>query len=346
MTGVVDTAAIRDEERFDEDRVAAYLTAHLPHLVGDAEIVFEQFPGGKANLTYLARAGDIELVIRRPPLGPVAPKSHDMAREHRVLSALHAVYPKAPQAHLLCEDASIMGKPFFVMERRVGHVIRESWPTALTEAGVDAATVAAHLVAALAELHLVDHDAIGLGDLGRPDGFVERQVAGWTERWHRASEDPHPVMEELTTRLAAAIPAPQAATLLHNDFKLDNTMVGGDGSIVAVLDWDMSTIGDPLVDLGTTLAYWGVPGPAGVVAGVALSEAMPLGEVVERYADATGLDVTDVDWYQALALMRIAVIVQQIYIRYLRGQTTDNRFAGLGALVTPLAESGLETLEK
>jgi aminoglycoside phosphotransferase (APT) family kinase protein len=339
-----DTAPIRPEERFDEERVAAHLRAHLPDMVGDNQIEFEQFPGGKANLTYLVRAGGTELVLRRPPLGPVAPKAHDMAREYRVLSVLHRAYPKAPQAYLLCEAPDVMEKPFFVMERRVGHVIREAWPSQLDAAGVTADAVGGRLVDALAELHAVDHGAVGLSDLGRPEGFVERQVAGWTQRWHRAREDDIPAMDRVADALGRSIPAPQASVLLHNDFKLDNTMIGGSGEVVAVLDWDMATIGDPLVDLGTTLAYWGGPGPTAVIAAdsVVLGEAMGLDEVVDRYAAATGLDVTGVDWYRALAMFRIAVIVQQIYIRYRRGQTNDERFAELGATVEPLAEAALE----
>lgn len=338
-----DTAPIRPDERFDEERVGAYLRERLRHVLGDAPVEFAQFPGGKANLTYLVRAGETELVLRRPPLGPVAPKAHDMAREYRVLSVLHAVYPKAPRAFLLCEDPAVMDKPFFVMERRRGHVIRDSWPPELADSP---RLVGENLVDALAELHRVDLEAIGLGDLGRPDGFVERQVSGWTQRWERARHEDVPAMEEVARRLGSSVPAPQAVALLHNDFKLDNTMVGSDGRIVAVLDWDMATIGDPLVDLGTMLAYWGAPGPAAAVAAdsVMMGEAMSIAEVATRYAAATGFDVSSADWYRALGLFRVAVIVQQIYVRYLRGQTADERFAGLGALVEPLAEGALEIL--
>jgi len=321
--------------------VGAYLRQHLPDVVGDHEIHFEQFPGGKANLTYLARVGDRELVLRRPPVGPVAPKAHDMAREYRVLSVLHAAYPKAPQAYLLCEDPAVMDKPFFVMERRHGHVVRGVWPEELVAAGVTPRHVGENLVDALAELHGVDPMAIGLGDLGHPDGFVERQVSGWAGRWQKARHEDVPAMDRVAARLASTLPAPQSVALLHNDFKLDNTMIGGDGRVVAVLDWDMATIGDPLVDLGTMLAYWGAPGPAAAVAADSLmvGEAMAIDEVAERYAAATGFDVSNADWYRALGLFRVAVIVQQIYIRYLRGQTSDERFAVLGALVPTLAEA-------
>lgn len=343
-----DTAPIRPEERFDTDRLAGYLREHLPDLAGDEPVEFEQFPGGKANLTYLARAGDVELVLRRPPLGPVAPGSHDMRREYRVLSVLHRVFPPAPRAYLLCEDATVMGDVFFVMERRRGEVIREAWPAGLPDSDVLRRTIAEHAVDALADLHLVDYPRLGLSDLGRPEGFVARQVAGWTDRWHRAKDDEVPAMEELADALTAAVPGPQRAVLLHNDFKIDNLMVDATGGVVAVFDWDMATIGDPLVDLGTALAYWAAPGdvtyPLFEMLCYSLAPVMGRGELVDRYASRTGFDVDGLGFYEALALFRIAVIVQQIYIRWRKGQTSDERFSVLGALVPPLAGVALERL--
>jgi aminoglycoside phosphotransferase (APT) family kinase protein len=342
----VDTAPIRPDERFDEERVEAYLRGGMPDVIGDNPVVFEQFPGGKANLTYLARAGNTELVLRRPPLGPLAPGAHDMTREYRVLSVLHQSYPKAPRALLLCEDPEVMGAPFVVMERRQGHVVRESWPPAIRVDDAFRRRVGSNLVDALAELHLVDHEALGLGDLGRPEGFVERQVAGWAGRWDRAKDRDLPAMDEVARRLAAALPTPQAATLLHNDFKLDNTMINETGSIVAVFDWDMSTTGDPLVDVGTTLAYWSGGGLGSFAAAdsVVFGDAFGPPDIIERYADATGFDLAGIDWYRALGLFRIAVIVQQIYIRWVRGQTKDDRFEGLGELVPPMAEAAAALL--
>lgn len=343
-----DTAPIRPEEAFDAGRVAAYLHEHVGSLVGDHEIVFDQFPGGKANLTYRATAGDVELVLRRPPLGPVAPGSHDMRREYRVLSVLHEAYPPAPRAYHLCEDPAVMGDVFFVMERRRGEVIRERWPDALPDTDEFRRRLAERSVDALGALHLVDHEALGLGDLGKPDGFVERQVAGWSDRWRRARDVDVPAMDLLAERLAAAVPGPQRANLLHNDFKIDNLMCDADARVVAVFDWDMATIGDPLVDLGTALAYWSGPDdptyPVFGSQGYTLAPVMAKPEIVERYAAATGFDVGGLGFYEALALFRIAVIVQQIYIRWKRGQTGDERFAVLGAMVPPVAEYGLEIL--
>jgi aminoglycoside phosphotransferase (APT) family kinase protein len=342
-----DTAPIRSEERFDEGAVARHLREHLPELVGDHPIRYAQFPGGKANLTYLVSAGDTELVLRRPPLGPVAPGSHDMGREHRVLSVLYQAYPAAPRAYLYCDDPAVMDKPFVVMERRRGFVVREVWPAALDPSVAFRVAVAANLVDRLADLHMVDYSALGLGDLGKPEGFAARQVKGWTDRWERARTDPVPEMDALAIALGARVPQPQRAVLLHNDFKLDNTMLDATGSVVAVMDWDMSTLGDPLIDLGTTLSYWGGTGGAmDLVAAdaVALGEVMDHRAVAERYARRTGLDLADLAWYRALGTFRIAVIVQQIYIRFVRGQTSDPRFAGLGAVVAPLAKSGLDLI--
>ncbi len=340
-----DTAPIRDEERFDEAVVAAHLRSQLPDLVGSAAISFSQFPGGKANLTYLVTAGDVELVLRRPPLGPVASGSHDMAREYRVLAVLHRAYPPAPRSVYFCDDPAVMGKPFLVMERRRGFVVRGKWPPALDGSAEFRRAVAGRLVDRLADLHLVDYAALGLSDLGRPEGFTDRQVRGWADRWARAKTDDVPEMDELGRQLGRATPQPQRSVLLHNDFKLDNTMLDNAGEVVAVFDWDMCTLGDPLVDLGTTLAYWG--GDGGVVdlvAGdaVALGDVMDAATVAQRYAGRTGLDLTDVDWYRGLGTFRIAVIVQQIYARFARGQTTDRRFASLGAVVQPLARAGLD----
>lgn len=343
-----DTAPIRPDERFDEERVADHLRRNLPDLLGGSSIVFEQFPGGKANLTYLARAGDVELVLRRPPLGEVAPRSHDMAREYRVLSVLHSAFPQAPEALHFCGDPEVMGKPFFVMERRRGEVIREEWPPSVdgTEAG--RRTVAGNLIDTLADLHLVDHVALGLGDLGRPEGFTTRQVEGWTERWIRAQHHEVPAMDALGERLLSRVPAPQRAVLLHNDFKLDNTMIGSGGDVVAVFDWDMATLGDPLVDLGTALSYWGGTGSKTRMVtsdATAPGVVMPAEEAARRYAVRTGLDLGELDWYRALGSFRIAVILQQIHIRWVRGQTRDERFAVLGDLVGPLAEGALESLD-
>jgi aminoglycoside phosphotransferase (APT) family kinase protein len=340
---VSDTSPIRDEERFDERQVSDYLLASVDGL--EPPLRFEQFPGGKANLTYLSvDASGTELVLRRPPLGDVAPGSHDMAREHRVLSVLWRSFPKAPRALVFCGDPQIMGKEFFVMERRHGTVIREQWP--YSEPARRERT-ASSLVDTLAELHLVDYEALGLATLGRPQGFVERQASGWTDRWQRAKTRDLADMDAAASALVLP-PDPQRAVLLHNDFKLDNTMVDDDGVIIAVFDWDMATVGDPLVDLATTLAYWAdSDAPTYGIFGATAAEMAPYlrpEDAAARYAAATGLDVSDLDYYLGLAYFRIAVIVEQIFARYVGGQTTDERFAGLGSLVPPLAAAANRSL--
>ena len=344
-----DTAPIRPEERFDEVVVAGYLRSHLPELFGDGPIRFDQFPGGAANLTYRAVAADgSEFVLRRAPLGAVARSGHDMEREHRVLSRLWRAYDLAPRAHHFCSDPDVMGKPFFVMERRHGTVVRRTWPPGMADDPAMQRVTAMSLVDALSDLHRVDPAAVDLADLGRPDGFVSRQIDGWTRRWEAAATRTVPDMGTAATLLANNIPSPQQATILHNDFKLDNTMIGGDGRLVAVFDWDMATLGDPLVDVGTLLAYWAQPDdPTFLVFGeraVAIGEVMPKAEVRERYAERSGLDLSGITFYEGLAMFRIAVIIEQIYARFLAGQTTDQRFAAFEPIAPLLASAAVRHL--
>lgn len=345
---MIDTAPIREEERFDESAVAAYLRTRLPELFAEGAISFDQFPGGAANLTYRAVAEDGgEFVLRRAPLGEVAEGGHDMSREYRVLSRLWRAYPLAPRALHYCDDSRVMGKPFFVMERRIGTVVRRTWPESLSEPAAQRG-VAESLVDGLADLHGVDPAAVGLDDLGKPEGFVSRQIQGWTRRWHAAATRPVADMEASSGLLSEMIPQAQRAAILHNDYKLDNTMVGEGGTLVAVFDWDMSTRGDPLVDAGTLLAYWAQPGdptyPVFGDRGVAIGDVMPKDEVRERYARRTGLDLSEVSFYEALALFRIAVIIEQIYARYVSGQTTDERFAAFEPIAPSLAKACRELL--
>jgi aminoglycoside phosphotransferase (APT) family kinase protein len=346
---VSDTTPIRPDEQFDEERVAAYLRIHIGELVGSGPIEFLQFPGGAANLTYLARTQRVELVLRRAPLGSVAKGGHDMEREYRVLSRLWKSYPPAPRAYHYCDDPDVMGKPFFVMERREGLIVRLTWPP---EIGADEAirrSVTENVVDGLAALHQIDPDAVGLGDLGRPEGFVMRQVDGWLRRWQAAKTREVADMDRAAEILSSTIPDPQATVLLHNDYKLDNTMVDGEGSLVAVFDWDMATRGDPLVDLGTLMAYWVDPAAPsyGVLAGygVPLAPLMSKQEVADRYSEATGLDVQRFPYYEGLALFRVAVIVEQIYARYASGQTEDDRFAMFEPAAPILARAAVIALD-
>ena len=342
-----DVIEVRPDERFDEARLAAYLRGRLTGV--DSDMRVRQFGGGKANLTYLLSfAGGTEYVLRRPPLGPYAPSAHDMGRENRVLSVLYRAFPYAPRVYHFCEDEAVIGAPFVIMERCHGVVVREAMPQQFAAKPEAPRQMSEALVDALAAFHAVDYAALGLSELGRPAGFVERQVAGWMRRWERAKLDDSAAVTTIHAWLEANRPRSAAASLVHNDYKLDNTMFAADdpARVVAILDWDMCTLGDPLSDLGALLTYWTQPDDPPHVKAI---RTMPEGDyafmtreaVALRYAAASGCDVSDMKYYHVLGIFRLLVILQQIYIRYVRGQTQDARFAALGGSVTALAEWAL-----
>jgi aminoglycoside phosphotransferase (APT) family kinase protein len=340
----VDTIEVRPDERFDQARLADYLRGKLPG--SDQPLTVRQFGGGVANLTYLLSYGQLEYVLRRPPLGPVAQSAHDMRREYRVLSVLHQAYPFAPRAFLHGDDPSIIGAEFVVMERRHGLVVRRKLPEAYAGQPGAARQMSLALVEALADLHTVDYAAIGLGDLGRPAGFVERQIEGWYRRWQAAKTDDVPEMDAVYQWLRGHVPASAQFSLVHNDFKLDNAMLAADdpGRIVAIFDWDMATLGDPLSDVGTLLAYWTEPGDPAYQQALSMMPVGPLGfasraELVERYAERSGRRVDHINFYRTLGIFRVVVIIAQIYIRFVRGQTQDQRFAALGPAIRPMARA-------
>lgn len=250
-------APTRPGEELDIVRLQAYLLEHLPGAKGRLEVL--QFPSGFSNLTYLLRLGERELVLRRPPFGANIKTAHDMGREYRILSALKPVYPKVPRPLLYCPDDSVIGAPFYLMERLHGVVLRTQPPPDLTPELMRRICQAA--LEALVELHSLDYQKAGLGDLGRPEGYVERQVRGWTERYQKARTETVPGMEQAMEWLTAHIPASSSAALIHNDFKYDNLLLNPADltQVMAVLDWEMATLGDPLMDLGTTLGYWAEP---------------------------------------------------------------------------------------
>ena len=325
----------RPDENLDISLLEGFLREHLPQSEGDLhDLHVLQFPGGRANLTYLITFGDTEYVLRRPPLGPIAPSAHDMGRENRVLSRLYAHFHLAPRSFLYCEDESVIGAPFQVMERRHGVVIREQIPAPFS--GDDAAErhIGEMLVDVMADLHLVDRKKAGLEDLGRPEGFVERQLEGWAGRWDKSAHEDNPEMSRLVHWLRKHRTESRYVALLHNDYKLDNVLVSNRvaGQAVAVLDWDMCTSGDPLMDLGYLLNHWADPSdPAEWLASTSMPSIAPgfprRAEAIERYAERTGFDVSNIHWYYAFSAMKLAVIIQQIFIRYHRGQTRDERFA-------------------
>ncbi|HTV91000.1 MAG TPA: phosphotransferase family protein [Stellaceae bacterium] len=353
----------RPDEALDTGRLEPYLRTRLAGADGPLEV--RQFGGGKANLTYLLRfdtaGAPAEFVLRRPPLGPIPPGAHDMRREHRVLSVLHQRFPLAPQSLLLCEDESVIGAVFIVEERRRGFVVRDDVPSEFADRPALNRRIGEALVDALADLHRVPAEAIGLGDLGRPEGYAERQLAGWTRRWHAAQGGEAaersaglwaPVVDWLGRKLPQLPPTGGAAALLHNDYRLDNCLVDAadPGRIEAVLDWDMCTRGDPLADLGYVLNYWVEPDDPPEWREIA---AMPTwrpgfpsrAQAIERYAARTAFDVGAIGWHQVFAAFKLAVIIQQIYIRYVRGQTQDRRFQHYYRRVLGLADKARDLMD-
>ena len=353
-----DTSAVRSGEELDRAALLEYLDRNLAE--GAFEIEIQQFPHGHSNLVYLVRTGVREYVLRRPPLGPVAPKAHDMAREYRVLEAVHPHFPEAPRVFLLCEDPAVIGSTFFLMERRRGIVIRDSIPAELAALPDYPRLVSEAFIDCLVRLHSVDISPPGLSALGKPEGFVERQVRGWADRWHRSKTEEFPETEEFPQMdriiqwLQHRLPPSGAATLVHNDYKLDNTMLGPKGDRVeAVLDWEMTTIGDPLADLGLTMCYWtwasaaaeDDPHPA-TPALTAQPGWYTRDEFLERYARRTGRDLTHIRYHEILGIFKLAVILQQIFYRFQQGQTQDERFRTFDRRVRGLIRLAVELVDK
>jgi aminoglycoside phosphotransferase (APT) family kinase protein len=341
--------AVRTDEQLERSRLEPWLRGHLPDAEGPLTI--RQFGGGHANLTYLLQYGDTEYVLRRPPLGPIAPTAHDMRREHRVLVRLGEAFPLAPHSFALCTDHTILGVDFHVMDRRRGIVIRRELPTRFDGQPQLNLRIGNMLVDVLADLHQVDPVAVGLGDLGRPEGFVRRQLEGWGRRWHAAKDQDLVDVDRMLRWLDATIPTTQVTALLHNDYKLDNLMVDAadPATPVAVLDWDMTTRGDPLMDLGYLLNFWNEAGDDPRWHQVSRMPTNHDGfparaDVIERYARRTGLDLADVAWYHVFGVFKLVVIIQQIYIRFLRGQTQDPRFAHYDERVRDLAGKGAQLI--
>jgi aminoglycoside phosphotransferase (APT) family kinase protein len=353
---------VRPGEELDGARLGEYLAQHLPGLSGPLAV--RQFPAGFSNLTYLLRAGEAELVLRRPPFGTKPKTGHDMAREFRVLSALRERFPYCPRALHYCADESVVGAPFYVMERLRGVILRgvspggsmpmggaggpESPPASTSGAEFTSApqTTRAQqtaLVDVLAQLHAVDYAAAGLAELGRPEGYVERQVQGWAERYERARTPDSPGFEGTLAWLAAHRPRESGAALIHNDYKLDNVVFDESDPrrLVGVLDWEMATLGDPLMDLGCSLSYWVQADDPDWLRETSLLPTQVPGsltrrEVLARYAAQSGREIADARFYYVFGLFRLAGIAQQIYYRFHHGQTRDARFAALGASVQRL----------
>lgn len=341
---------IRQGEELDADRLEAYLKENLPGLSGDLEI--SQFPSGFSNLTYMIRVGQTELVLRRPPFGNRVKSAHDMGREYKILSRLQSVYPPAPKALLYCEDLDVMGAPFYVMQRLRGVILRQSLPKNLVLDPLTLRKLCESFVDNLVALHSVDYEAAGLGDLGKPAGYVGRQVSGWTKRYHEAQTEEIDAMVSVAEWLAAHLPADSKPALIHNDYKYDNIVLDPEDitRIIGVLDWEMATIGDPLMDLGTAIGYWIEPNDppalqAFVVGPTRMEGSFTRREMVDRYAERSGRAITEPLFYFVYGIFKLAVIVQQIYYRYHLGHTKDERFAHLNFVVRMLAEGARDRID-
>lgn len=350
-------SAVREGDQLDWATIGGWLREAVPALSGPLNVL--QFPHGRANLTYLVEMGGTRMVLRRPPFGTIAPGAHDMRREFRVLSRLWRVYDRAPRAYVFTADHSIAGSDCFVMEFRDGEVIREQLPDSMRGHQQLGRRLTFALTDAMADLHLVDPGECDLDDLGKPEGFVTRQVSGWTRRWELAAPEYRTgsaasaaLMFTLGQRLADTMPGTRVNAIVHNDPKIDNCQfdAADPDRVKSVFDWDMATLGDPLVDLGTLLHY--VPSaadPPDITGGVHYPPELELpsrAEITERYATRTGFDVSDITWYLAFARWKTATVFQQLANRSLRGDSKDARNARLGDVVPRLAQSARELLDE
>ncbi len=327
------TIEVREGEDFDLAAVERHMRENIEGLP-DGDLEVRQFPSGASNLTYLVKVGDWEGVLRRPPLGPLPPKAHDMGRESKLLKKLHEAFPLAPKPYFFCEDESIVGAPFYVMERREGVVVDASFPEGVEPTDELRRGVSQTVVDTFVELHAVDWQKAGLGELGRPEGFLERQVKGWIGRYDKAKTEEIEEVEPLTEWISRDIPGSPPATIVHNDYKLNNLLLNPEDltEVRAVLDWEMTTIGDPLFDLAVSLSYWVEAGDSQELKEVLPTVASTPGfmtrrEFIDRYAEMSGRDLSNIHWYVVFGYFKLAVILQQIYVRWHSGQTKDDRFA-------------------
>jgi aminoglycoside phosphotransferase (APT) family kinase protein len=352
MADVIDTPRpVRKGEELDASRLEGYLRKHLPGFEGPVTI--EQFPSGHSNLTYFVRAGDRELVLRRPPFGSKVKSAHDMSREFRILSQLGKAYPPAPRALAYCDDPEVLGAPFYLMERIRGTILRRGIPRGLDLTPDVMRKLCESFIDNLATLHALDFRAAGLGDLGKPEGYNTRQVTGWTKRYADSKTDDIPDIDKIAAWLAERIPAESGEALIHNDYKYDNIVLDPEDPtrIIGVLDWEMSTLGDPLMDLGTALGYWIDPGDPEELALLSFGPTDRPGsltrkELAARYAERTGRDVSGILFYYCFALFKTAVVLQQIYYRYKQGLTSDERFAALIHGVRILAKQAVASADR
>ena len=345
-----DTQPIRKGEELNIENLQAFLRENLD--IKNDEIEIAQFPAGSSNLTYCVRIGAEEYVLRRPPFGNTVKSAHDMKREFDVLSKLSKVYKPAPQPLIYCADAGVTGSEFYLMQRRKGLIIRGKSPEILESSAELQRKVCESFIENLVELHSLDYKKIGLSDLGKPEGYVKRQVEGWTKRYFNAKTDEHAELETSIEWINANIPESNGAALVHNDYKFDNVMLNPNDltEIITVLDWEMATVGEPLMDLGTTLGYWmskksGVELLSMPFNPRILMENISRRQLVEMYSEKSGRDVEHILFYYVFGTFKIAVIAQQIYFRFYKGFTQDRRFAQFNGVVDALGKTALHGID-
>jgi aminoglycoside phosphotransferase (APT) family kinase protein len=340
---------VRAGEDIDLPALQSYLCERLPQLSGTLQL--EQFPQGFSNLTYLLRCGEQEFVLRRPPIGANIKSGHDMSREFRILSALSPIYPKVPTPVLFCDEHNPLRAPFYLMQRVAGIILRNPAPQGLELKPELMQKICFALIDTMIELHGLDYKAAGLHDLAHAEGYVERQITGWTKRYANARTDEIPEMEQAATWLASHQPASFGAALIHNDYRYDNVVLDPNEltRIIAILDWEMATIGDPLMDVGTTLAYWAEANDPPALKQFGLTSLpgnLDRREFVERYAARSGRETGDMIFYFVYGLFKLGVIAQQIYARYRLGATRDERFGQLIHVVRTCGQTAARALDK
>jgi aminoglycoside phosphotransferase (APT) family kinase protein len=314
----------------------------------DGPLRAELVSGGRSNLTYLVTDGAHDWVVRRPPMGEVLSGAHDVAREHRVMSALTATTVPVPKMVALCTDDAVIGVPFYIMDRIPGLVLRTTEQVQALAEPVRH-SLGGRLVDTLADLHDVDYEAVGLGDLGRPDGYLQRQIDRWARQYEKIKIRELPNVPAIVSALRASRPASSLSSIVHGDYRLDNVIVDAadPARIAGVLDWEMATLGDPLADLATLVMFWDEPGrPFNPITGGLMAQPGFFGtdEVIERYVTRRGLDLDDIDWYVTFSQFKLAVILEQIHARYVAGQTLGPGFNGIGDMVLVLLSSAMDAV--
>jgi aminoglycoside phosphotransferase (APT) family kinase protein len=343
-------APIRPGEELNLAALEPYLRRHFPDEPGELQV--RQFPSGHSNLTYSVRLGGTEVVLRRPPFGSKVKSAHDMGREFRVLSKLHTAYAPAPEVLFYCDDDSVLGAPFYVMKPIPGIILRRQVPPALDFSSEKARRLSESFIDNLIRLHRVDYAAIALSDLGRAEGYLERQVRGWIERYYGSKTHDYPEVEKITAWMQQHMPSTNSVSLIHNDYKYDNVVLDPTDitKIVGVLDWEMCTVGDSLADLGTALAYWVDATDPEEVQETRWAPTNDPGsftraEVVQHYAQKTGTDASQMIFYLTFGRFKLVVIAQQIYFRYQQGLTRDERFASMPAKIQMILHTSLHAAQ-